>query len=153
MMMAGTLSDTGRAARRIPAARAATLRDTARQPIDIFIDDMSTVGIGMSTMADLTLGSTLSLQLGGVGRRDVRVVRRLGLSYGCEFLCPLDLRELSAAVGAGLVLRGSFSAEEDVQPREHRAMKLPPIGRAVVLVAVNLALWLTIFESARLVLV
>lgn len=144
MMMAATLSSTGRVAQRIPAARPATLRDAFRQPIDIFIENLSVVGFGMSTMADLPLGSLVSLQLAGIERRDARVVRRLGLSYGCEFIVPLDAWELTGALDASAVLNGQFPAEDGMARAGRPTLRFHPLKRAAVLLSVNLALWSTI---------
>ncbi|WP_010217962.1 PilZ domain-containing protein [Sphingomonas sp. PAMC 26621] len=153
MMMAATLSCPGRAAHRIPAARPATLRNADRQPIDIFIENLSVVGFGMSTTADLSLGTFVSLQLAGIGRRDVRIVRRLGLSYGCEFVAPLDASELASAVGAGAVLSGKFGADDASVSGRSPSTRFHPLGRVAVLLMVNLVLWSTIVWGVRTILV
>lgn len=153
MMMAATLSCPGRAALRIPAARPATLRNAERQPIDIFIENLSVVGFGMSTTADLSIGTFVSLQLAGIGRRDVRIVRRLGLSYGCEFVVPLDACELACAVGAGAVLSGRFGSEENSASGRSASTRFHPLGRMAVLLMVNLVLWSTIVWGVRELLV
>lgn len=151
MMMAATLSSTGRVAQRIPAARPATLRNAFRQPIDIFIENLSAVGFGMSTTADLRLGSLVSLQLAGIERRDARVVRRLGLSYGCEFVLPLAAWELTRALDASAVLNGQFPTEESAT-QSRSAPRVHPLKRVAVLLSINLGLWTTILFGAHALL-
>ena len=149
MMMAATLSNAGRATQRIPTARPATLRDAQRQPIDIFIENLSADGFGMSTTTNFSRGERVSLQLAGIEPREARVVRRLGLSYGCEFSAPLDMRELAAALDSGTVLNGRFSAESGTLLTDRHEAQVSRLGRIAILLCVNVFLWTAIVYSLR----
>jgi hypothetical protein len=147
MMMAATLSNAGRATPRIPTARPATLRDAQRQPIDIFIENLSADGFGMSTTTNFARGERVSLQLAGIEPREARVVRRLGLSYGCEFLAPLDMRELASALDAGTVLNGRFSSDSETLLTDRHEAQVSRLGRIAILLCVNVLLWTAIVYS------
>lgn len=151
MSLAVTPSTKGRAVPRIPTARPATLRNAQRQPIDIFLENLSVDGFGMTTATDLPRGARVSLQLGGVGPRDALVVRRLGLSYGCEFIEPLDGLDLAAALASDAVVGGYFGAEH--RPRLNRNdSRVSPRGSIAVLLSVNLLLWTTIIGAVHILL-
>ncbi|RYF02911.1 MAG: pilus assembly protein PilZ [Oxalobacteraceae bacterium] len=152
MMMAATLSNAGRATHRIPTARPATLRDAQRQPIDILIENLSADGFGMSTTTSLSRGERVSLQLAGIDPREARVVRRLGLSYGCEFLVPLDMRELATALDAGTVLNGRFPADAETMPTDRDEAHVSRLGRIGILMCVNVLLWTAIILTLRTLL-
>jgi len=148
MMMAATLSNAGRATHRIPTARPATLRDAQRQPIDIFIENLSADGFGMSTTTSFSRGESVSLQLAGIDPREARIVRRLGLSYGCEFLVPLDMCELAAALDAGTVLNGRFSTNTETARPEDET-RVSRLGQISILFCLNVLLWTAIVFSLR----
>jgi hypothetical protein len=152
MMLAATFSNTGRATHRIPTARPATLRDAQRQPIDIFIENLSADGFGMSTTTSLARGERVSLQLAGIEPREARVVRRLGLSYGCEFVNPLDSRELSIALDAGTVLNARFAADDAKSPSHDGETRVSRLGRIGILLCVNVILWTAIVFCLRTLL-
>jgi len=133
-----------RAAPRLQADRPVTIRTDREEPIDALIEDLSLSGFGMSTLADLPVGSIVGLSIGGALRRRVKIVRRTGLAYGCEFLTPLSDLEVSSALRAGDVVAASFVAE----PRGDKAAAAKPGGRKLsflarlyVLVGTLTALW------------
>lgn len=144
MMLAATFSNTGRATHRIPTARPATLRDAQRQPIDIFIENLSADGFGMSTTTSLSRGERVSLQLAGIEPREACVVRRLGLSYGCEFVTPLDPRELATALEVGTVLNGRFSSDGTMSWSSDDETRVSRLGRVGILFCANVLLWTAI---------
>ena len=131
-----------RAAPRLQADRQVTLRTDREEPVDALIEDLSLTGFGMSTMADLPVGSVVGLSIGGALRRRVKIVRRAGLAYGCEFLTPLSDMEVSSALRSGDVVAANFLTE----PRLDKATK--PAGRRLsylaklyVLVGILITLW------------
>lgn len=152
MMFAATLSNAGRSTLRIPTARPATLRDAQRQPIDIFIENLSVDGFGMSTTTSLSRGERVSLQLAGIEPREARVVRRLGLSYGCEFVTPLDPRELASALEAGIVLNGQFTTQDDAAQSPDSQGHVSRLGQIGIMVSVNILLWSAIGVSIHAIL-
>lgn len=155
MTLVAQLYTDGRGAERVAAGRDATLRDSAQRPIDIVIEDLSSSGFGMSTAEDLAVGSILNLRLAGISKRDVRVVRRFGLTYGCEFAPPLTERELALVLSAGLVIDASFAVSDDgarfaVSGVPGSSAKLSPPMRAGVLFGSIAALWLVIILAVDL---
>lgn len=145
----------GRSAERKRAGRGATLRDAVYRPIDIVIADLSATGFGMTTAEDLAVGSYVNLSLAGICKRDVRVVRRYGMNYGCEFIQPLSPADLDLALKAGVVVGASFAigdgSERATQAAgDGRAFKASPRIRALVLVATVAVLWLAVLYTARL---
>lgn len=149
MTLIAQLYTDGRGAERVSAGRGATLRDSGQRPIDIVIEDLSATGFGISTAEDIPVGSILNLRLAGISKRDVRVVRRFGLNYGCEFAPPLDERELDLALSAGSVVDASFAISE-LAPLLPLDTKLSPPLRAGVLFGTIAALWLTIIFAVDL---
>lgn len=145
-----------RSASRIAAQRRITLRPPGNEPIDAVVEDLSRSGFAMSTVASLAIGSVVGLSLSGVVRRRVRVVRRVGLAYGCEFLSPLSEMEVNAALLSGDVIAPDFAAEgaflqgEEALPRA-AGRKLSYLARAYVLGALVLSLWMALILIVRLV--
>src|SRR5258708_1342674 len=80
------------------AARFATIRNEHYEPFDVLIEDLSRDSFSMSTAANFSIGTILSLRLSGTLKREVRIVRRLGLVYRCEFLVPLDGSDIASAL-------------------------------------------------------
>jgi hypothetical protein len=144
-----------RAASRIVAQRAITLRSFGNEPIDAVVEDLSRTGFAMSTVADIAIGSIIGLSLRGTVQRRVKVVRRVGLAYGCEFLAPLSELEVNAALVSGEVIAPAFS--ENIGLKTHGGLhrtnvrKLSYLTRAYILGALILFLWMTlIFVGRRL---
>ncbi len=76
-------------------------------------------------------------------------MRRLGLSYGCEFARPLDANDLATALDAGAVVNGRFGSEDEKSSGSADTTRVPPLGRIAVLCSVNILLWSTIIFSLR----
>lgn len=150
--LAARLYPENRTAPRAVAARPVTLRSTKNQPIDAIVENLSRTGFAMSTTADLGIGSVIGLSVGGALRRRVRIVRRLGLAYGCEFLTPLSDLEVSAALKSGDVVAADFVS--DARSGSHGAMgrgharKLSYLARAYILGALLIGLWTALITLA-----
>jgi hypothetical protein len=133
-----------RNAPRVPGGRSVTLRSATHEPIDALIEDLSRSGFGMSALADLKIGSVVGLSVGGALRRRVRIVRRAGLAYGCEFLTPLSDLEVSAALRSGDVVTANFLADDIDRPEEISRTpmrKLSYLARLYVLLGLMISLW------------
>ena len=155
MRLSARLYPDMRNAPRTPGSRAVTLRTVAHEPIDALIEDLSRSGFGMSALADLKIGSVVGLSVGGALRRRVRIVRRAGLAYGCEFLTPLSDLEVSAALRSGDVVAANFLTDEMVRPDESPAKtqmrKLSYLARLYVLLGLMISLWgILIYAAWRL---
>lgn len=143
-----------RTASRIPAQRPITLRSFENEPIDALVEDLSRSGFAMSTIADLELGSEIGLSIGGVLRRRVRVVRRVGLAYGCEFLSPLSDLEVKSAFLAGDVIAPVFASDDALlRPKngseQAAGPKLSVLARAYVIGGMIVALWMALYFVVR----
>lgn len=131
-----------RAAPRVPTERPVTLRTEREEPIDALIEDLSLSGFGMSTLADLPIGSIVGLSIGGALRRRVKIVRRAGLAYGCEFLTPLSDLEVGSALRAGDVVAANFVEERAAEAMSRPAgRKLSYLAKLYILVGMLAALW------------
>ena len=143
-----------RSASRVAAQRRITLRPPGNEPVDAVVEDLSRSGFAMSTVASLAIGSVVGLSLSGVVRRRVRVVRRVGLAYGCEFLSPLSEMELKAALLSGDVIATNFGTEyafpsgDDGLPRTS-GRKLSHLARAYILGTVVISLWIALILVGR----
>lgn len=158
MTLTATLYPDNRSAKRLALGRDATLRNTARRPVDVLIQELSATGFGMSTNVDFAVGSIVSLRLAGVIKRKVRVVRRVGTLYGCEFLVPLNDSDVSFASKASAVAAGNFGsgATEDgsigviSEPSDY--YKLPLLARAAIVFGAIIFLWGLIITIVRVVM-
>lgn len=143
-----------RSASRIAAQRPITLRPPGNEPIDAMVEDLSRSGFAMSTVASLAVGSIVGLSLSGVVRRRVRVVRRVGLAYGCEFLSPLSEMEITAALHSGDVVVPDFALDgaipdgDQCVPRAS-VRKLSYLARAYILGALVTSLWIALIFVVR----
>ena len=89
--------------------REGTLRDTASQPHDVVIEDLSSSGCRFRTNVALQVGSLISLGIPGLGMQMAEVVRRDEDRYGCFFVAPLDPAKVPAVLTAGTVVEMSVS--------------------------------------------
>ena len=158
MTLTATLYSYNRATKRFSLGRIATLRNTARRPVDVLIQELSATGFGMSTTVDFAIGSIVSLKIAGVTERKIRVVRRMGMIYGCEFLVPLSDADVSSASLASAVVSEKFGSEatEDgsigviSEPNDY--YKLPYLARAFIVIGTIIFLWGLIITILRMVL-
>lgn len=143
-----------RNASRIATQRRITLRPPGNEPVDAVVEDLSSAGFAMSTIASLAIGSVVGLSLSGIVKRRVRVVRRVGLAYGCEFLSPLSEMEVNAALLSGEVVAPDFAADgaflkgEEALPRV-AVRKLSYLARAYILGALVILLWAALILVVR----
>lgn len=145
MRLSARLYTDMRNAPRVSGGRPVTLRSAAHEPMDALIENLSRSGFGMSALADLKVGSVVGLSVGGALRRRVRIVRRTGLAYGCEFLTPLSDLEVSAALRSCDVVKANFLTEEVERPDGSSARtpmrKLSYLARLYVLLGLMISLW------------
>jgi hypothetical protein len=86
----------------------ATLRDTAMQPYDIFVEDLSKTGCRVILNLDLPVGSMVHIGIDGAGMRAARIVRGERPSYGCAFEKPLSESDIQLAAIAETVFAAEF---------------------------------------------
>ncbi|MEG3123340.1 PilZ domain-containing protein [Sphingomonas sp. GB1N7] len=138
-----------RTAPRMPAERQVTLRTEREEPVDAMIEDLSLSGFGMSTLADLPIGSVVGLSIGGALRRRVKIVRRVGLAYGCEFLTPLSDLEVNSALRAGDVVEANFlTGPHDESATRSSTRKLSYLAKLYILIGLLAALWAIVIYGA-----
>jgi hypothetical protein len=80
-------------AERLSLGRAATMRDPARAPVDVLIENLSETGALLRTgaaPANLPVGTLVSLGVAGAGMQFARVVRSEPHTAAIAFLVPLD---------------------------------------------------------------
>lgn len=140
------LRPENRASSRMVVDRPVTLRPEDNQAIDAVIDSLSQTGFGMLTTADLAVGSIVGLSVAGAFRRRVRIIRRSGHSYGCEFLSPLSDLEVSAALRSGEIVSADFVADRDQATRKARMFpkvqrKPSFLTRVYILAVLLIILW------------
>ncbi|MBY0583299.1 MAG: PilZ domain-containing protein [Sphingomonas sp.] len=135
-----------RRANRVVAERPITLRAADNKPIEAMVENLSRTGFAMSTIADLEIGLIIGLSIGGSVRRRVRIVRRIGLAYGCEFLSPLSDLEVSAALRSRDVISADFLSDGMPSGRVSEAGRQGPrrlsyLARAYILGGLVASLW------------
>ena len=155
--LAAQIHPEGRAAQRIAAERPITLRSPKNEPIEAVVEDLSRSGFAMSTIADLKIGSVVGLSVAGVLRRRVRVVRRIGLVYGCEFLTPLSDLEVNAALRSGDVVAPEFMSDRNGVGEIYGSPRVPGrklsyLSRAYILGGLIMSLWAVVIVVAWRVL-
>ena len=139
------------------AGRGATLRDAVYRPIDIVIADLSVSGFGMTTSENLAVGSCLNLSIAGINKRDVRITRRYGMNYGCEFTLPLSAADLDLALRSGAVVDASFAMTDQGAGAQHASdgshgFKASPRIRATVLLVTIAVLWAGLLSLIHLLI-
>lgn len=97
MSILAKLIDDARSAERYPVELDATVRNAAARPYDVVIDDLSTTGFRMVGGPHMEIGSPVSIGFAGIGIQPARVTRLHNDSYGCEFVTPLSVADLTAA--------------------------------------------------------
>jgi uncharacterized RDD family membrane protein YckC len=112
---------------RIPVDRPGTLRDRARTPVDVVVDNLSTTGCLFVHDSALPLGALISLGIAGLGIRHARISRVDPPHYACAFLVPVAQEDIVAALSAETLVTGAFP---QMQPRVQPPVA--PIGPIVV---------------------
>ena len=135
-----------RTSSRMITDRPVTLRPDDNSPIDAVIENLSRTGFGMVSSANLAIGAVVGLSVAGAPRRNVKIVRRTGLAYGCEFISPLSDLEFSAALQSQPVVSANFISGNDTAvsiPHASRGTdrKLSYLARAYILAGLVTVLW------------
>ena len=135
----------------------ATLRDPARQPFDVIVEELSATGARLPAAVDLVPGSLITLGISGIGMCDARVVRRDGRGYGCEFLFPLSAAELNdamAAVPTAPIMLASFlPTPMPAAPVGEEAVPVRPLRarvRLAIILALTAASWTGLYWASAL---
>jgi hypothetical protein len=88
---------------RVALGRPATMRDPARAPIDVLIENLSETGALLRTDAQLPVGSLVSLGVAGLGMQLARVVRHESRAAAVEFMVPLERPAVARAATARVI--------------------------------------------------
>jgi hypothetical protein len=153
MSLVGHL-DVGRSDR-VAVDRAGTLRDRAKTPIDVVVDNLSTTGCLFLLDRELPLGALVSIGIPGIGIRYARISRVDHPQYACAFLAPVGEDEIAAALSAETLVAGAFPQlpspvvpiRPTVEAEEPHARKLRFGMRVAVIVGVSAALWAAIIAG------
>ena len=152
MSLVGLL-DVGRS-ERVAVDRAGTLRDRARTPVDVAVDNLSTTGCLFVLDRALPLGALVSIGLPGVGVRYARISRVDHPRYACAFLTPVSADDIAAALSADTVVTGAFPLmpvpATPIQPIDWEVRdehKLPFGTRVAVILGVSAVLWAAIIAG------
>jgi hypothetical protein len=103
MAIPATLINDDRSAERFQVELDATVRNAAARPYDVVVEDLSATGFRMVGSPAMTVGDRMSIGFAGIGVQPARLTRMHADSYGCEFVRPLSLAELSTALRAAPV--------------------------------------------------
>jgi hypothetical protein len=127
-----------------------TFRDAQGIPIDVLVLDISRTGVSIRTDRLLQIGSSISLGLPALGRRDLHVVRRDGSVYGCSFRLPIGTEDLASVRTPDTVVRGVFAADPVGAPRgdAEAPSKWPVAARLAFILGASGVLWATILRAA-----
>jgi hypothetical protein len=120
----------------------ATLRDLARKPHDVQIDDLSRTGCHIATLLALPIGVVLSIGIPQIGVHALRVVRETEGGYGCAFETSLAQSDLRIALAAE-ANNVAVPFGEHQTPATQRERLTPPglIGAGILLaIAVSWAI-------------
>ena len=84
-------ADVARRAERRPLSASARLRPNAWSSVEVAMLDLSELGFRAGCEATLPAGSTVSLEVPGLGVVDAQVEWRRGEEFGARFYSPIDL--------------------------------------------------------------
>ena len=79
----------GRRAERLDVQMQAALRPSGAKKFSVDVIDISVVGVGFGSAANLHIGDRVWLTVPGMAGLESHVVWRNGHRYGCEFIHPL----------------------------------------------------------------
>ena len=74
-----------------------TARGMNGEPFDVRVENFSRTGFLFTGVADLPVGTLVSIGLSGAGVREAKVIWREGEAHGCEFLVPIARRDMEKA--------------------------------------------------------
>lgn len=148
MSLVAKLYDDDRSAERYPVMLDGTLRNLRAEPQDVVIDDLSATGFRTTAALNVAIGDDITLGVFGVGLRAARVLRESNGAYGCQFLVPLNQRELASAL-CGLAppepIRlpiGDSAPLREAAVAVEREWSLSPRMRVLSIMTVAVAPWL-----------
>jgi hypothetical protein len=90
-----------RGAVRYPMEVGATLRGSEGEPIDVLIYDLSLTGFRMATPELLDTEDPIWIGIAGTRVNAAVIARRGPNGYGCEFVTPITIFQLKAALNPG----------------------------------------------------
>lgn len=144
MAISAKLIDDGRTSERFPVELDATVRKAA-QPYDVTVDNLSSSGFRMSGGPAMAVGTIVSIGFAGIGVHEARLMRIDGRVYGCEFVQPLSIANLTAALHATptapYVLPTKFDAAQLADAPEPYVQPYPRRVKLALLVVTPVALW------------
>jgi hypothetical protein len=85
------MADGGRRAERRPLSASARLRPNAWSSVEVGMLDLSELGFRAGCEATLRVGSTVSLEVPGLGTVEAQVEWQRGGEFGARFYTPIDL--------------------------------------------------------------
>jgi hypothetical protein len=91
-----------RTARRRNVNFTVLMRELSARIVPVDLEDISTDGCRLSTDEELETATKIWLQIGGVGTKEAWVTRKVGKTYGCEFLSPIQvgvIEDICSAAG------------------------------------------------------
>ena len=139
--------DERRSALRYPMEVGATLRGAEGEPIDVLIYDLSLSGFRMETTAALDLQEPVWVGIAGTRVNAAVVARRGPTGYGCEFVTPITVAQLKAALSPGRIVQELDWREEKLDWSEDRDLEADStIGKYW------LAIWLSIIIAGAFAL-
>ena len=97
--------DERRAALRYPVEVGATLRASDGQPLDVLVYDLSMTGFRIETPEALDLDAPIWIGIAGTRVNAAVVARRGPNGYGCAFVTPITLYQLTEALTPGETVR------------------------------------------------
>ena len=138
-----------RAAVRYPVEVGATVRASDGQPLDVLVYDLSMTGFRMETTESLDLDAPIWIGIAGTRVNAAVVARRGPNGYGCEFVMPITLYQLTEALDPEPTVH-EMTWSDDARPddcRDAPVEKRPgwewlALIAAGVLILVALLLWL-----------
>lgn len=151
MALSAQLYQDDRSTRRFRVEFDATLRDPAHQPIDVVVEDLSATGFRVVTSAALDMGVEVGLGLAGIGTQRAFVVWRGEGIYGCEFIAPLKIDDLAAALAAPSTDPVILPASPWAAPTtgsEPQWTRLSLRSRALAILAGAVAAWVLVIALA-----
>jgi hypothetical protein len=135
--------------------RVGTLRDHAKVPMDVVIDNLSNTGCLFALDRELLLGELVSLGLPGIGVHQARISRAEHPNYACAFLTRVSDQNISAARSAETLVASRFPhapasvAPIMVQPLDEQltGRELPLSARIAIIAGFGAALWSVIIAG------
>lgn len=150
MAISAQLIGDGRMSERFPVELDATIRKAA-QPYDVTVEDLSSSGFRMSGGPAMAVGMIVSIGFAGIGVHEAQLMRVDGQGYGCEFVQPLSIANLTAALHATptapYVLPTKFDTAQLANAPEPYVQPYSRRVKMALLVVAPLAMWVGIWAT------